>query len=487
MKIKDLKIISYLYLIIPIICFVVGWLKPIISIPVAIILIGIIIKIIRENEKNENEPFISKWNVLVIFEIILIICITAGQGNMFYQSNDWHWRNAIFRDLINFKWPVYYENIDASLTYYIGFWIVPAVFGKIFLQLFGANIAWYLTNFVSLIWCTIGVTLSILWIIKILKIKKDKKIFLTILLFLGFSGLDIVGIWLTKNIAVIYDIHLEWWATKYQFSAMLTQLFWVFNQCVASWLITIMFIDEKKVNNYLTLILLCLPYSPIPFVGLIPLFGVRGIKYLIEAYKNNQIKEFFKDVFSIQNVLSLITILPIYYLYYSNNAATSTGVFRLDTSIFTLKGIGMLLLFYFLEIGIYGIFLLKENKKDELFITALIALLFIPMFKLGLGEDFAMRASIPSLLIIIYYFIKHMMTVKLKNWKTIVLIIIFAIGFVTPLFEYKRAIHYITLTKKINIVADRIKTFSDKSPEGYENFLCVNPKEKSILFKYLSK
>ena len=129
MKIKNLKILKYLYLIIPIICFFVGWLKPIVSIPLSILLLGTIIlfflknkgttEIIDETEKD-NHCFIDSTSIALIFLTVLLICITAGQGNVFYQSEDWHWRNAIFRDLINIKWPVYYEQLDASLTYYRG-------------------------------------------------------------------------------------------------------------------------------------------------------------------------------------------------------------------------------------------------------------------------------------------------------------------------------------------------------------------------------
>ena len=71
-----------------------------------------------------------------------------------------------------------------------------------------------------------------------------------------------------------------------QFSSFTTQLFWVFNQSIVAWIVTIMFIDEKKVNNYMLIILLCLPYAPLPFVGLIPLMATRAVKFLIKFVIN---------------------------------------------------------------------------------------------------------------------------------------------------------------------------------------------------------
>ena len=480
---NKLTIVSYLYLIIPIIVFCIGWLKPIVSIPATITLTIIIVLKIVEVKREKTENFISKKALLIIFGLIIFICITAGQGNLFYQSSDWHWRNAVYRDLINIKWPVYYENSNAIMTYYIGFWMLPAVIGKITLLVFGERIAWIIGNIALLIWCALGVLLSILWIIKSLKIKGRKKLLLTIIVFFGFSGLDILGVFLFKNTQLLKNMHIEWWADTYQFSSIITQLFWVFNQSVVAWLITIMFINEKKINNYLLLILLALPYGPIPFVGLIPLFAIRGIKFLIEVVKENRIAEFIRDMFSVQNILALITILPIYYLYYCNNEAVSSGSFRFDNDLLNLNKIIKLFVFYLFEIGFYVIILAEKNKKNELFWGATIALMFIPMFRIGLAGDFAMRASIPSIVVILYYLIEYMLNMDTQKIINKLLVVIFIFGCITPCLEYARAITTIIRVGKINAVSDALISFSDKTVDGYENFLSSNQK----LFKYISK
>ena len=127
---KKLKLISYLYLIIPIIIFVIGWTKVVFSIPITICLI-VIFKLLCNQIKYRNENIIEFKKIIPIFIIILLICITSGLGGFFYQSSDWDARNAIFRDLVQQDWPVYYEKSNSALTYYIGQWMVPSVFGKI--------------------------------------------------------------------------------------------------------------------------------------------------------------------------------------------------------------------------------------------------------------------------------------------------------------------------------------------------------------------
>lgn len=486
MQSRTLKIYSYIYLILPVLIFFIGYLKPIISIPISIGICVMFFLLIKQ-AIEEKEKVISKIILPILFIVILIICIFAGQGGLFYQSADHHWRNAIFRDLVNFEWPVYYSDSNSALNYYIGHWMVPASIGKIFTPI-SQNIAWQVANISLLIWSAIGVTLAFLWLVKSIKIEKNKSIFLALFIFLFFSGLDIIGT-LFFNKSGLNELHLEWWATNYQFSSMATQLFWVFNQSIVAWLISLMFINEKTVKNFFVLIILCLPYSPLPFAGLMILFAYRGFEYLIRSIKNKDLKNFFKDVFSIQNIISIICILPIYYFYYTTNSSTANNGFRILSNLCTTEGIFKLLVFWFLEIGIYGIIIFSKYKKNGLFYASFLSLLFIPLFAIGGAYDFAMRASIPSITICIYFVIKYLIDSIESNrfkYKEIILISIIILGSITSLFEYGRAINTIRETKNIRAVADRIGTFSDKNPDEYTNFMTKEPQE-TIFFNYVVK
>ena len=100
MNIKILKNLSYMYIILPVVVFMLGWCKPILSIPITIALVCTFLLIYKQH-KDENETFISKKYIMIIFILVTIICILSGHGGLFYQSGDWDARNAIFRDLIN--------------------------------------------------------------------------------------------------------------------------------------------------------------------------------------------------------------------------------------------------------------------------------------------------------------------------------------------------------------------------------------------------
>ena len=482
MSLKSLKYTSYIYLILPVIFFLIGWIKPIISIPFSIAIIAVIFLV----NKNcvDKEQIISTKTITLIFIVLIIICILAGQGGLFYQSNDHHWRNAVFRDLINEEWPVYYEKSDTYLDYYIAHWLVPAGIAKLFLPI-SEIFAWKMGNIALLLWSAIGVTLTFLWITNGIKNKSKKNIIIALLVFIFFSGLDIIGIFKTNN---IIDMHIEWWAAEYQFSSMMTQLFWVFNQAIAPWLITMMFLREKDVKNYFLLIILFLPYAPLPFLGAIPLFACNGFRCLYKSIKEKKIKEFLKDVFSIQNIIALVCILPIYYFYYSLNQATTENGFRILTELLTIEGIMNLLLFWFLEIGIYGIFIYKTYKKSPLFWVVFIGLLFVPLFAMGSARDLAMRASIPFLMVCMVFIIDLLVN-KFDETKQIIvyaLVVLLIIGAITPGFEFTRAIGTVIEKGRLRAVADGIGSFSNKIPDYFANFLAKNT-EDAIFIKYLVK
>lgn len=502
MKANNLKLISYAYLIVPIIIFVIGWIKPIYSIPIIAMLIGISIKIYKQCKKEETEEkILTSKGVGILFFCLTILCILGGHGGFFYQTTDWNERNAIFRDLINHEWPVYYPKTNCALTYYIGQWMVPAILGKIIKCLLSAifgiafvkynDIAFYFGNIILLFWNAFGVLLTSLWLLKTLKINGKKSI-LALVLFFAFSGLDFLGTIFTR-ITYTNSLHIEWWAIFYQYSSMITQLFWVFNQCIPIWIITLIFYNEKRVNNYMLIILLSVPYSPLGTVGLAILLFGKAIILLIESIKEKRFKEFFKDVFSIQNILALISIFPIYLLYYLSNASvqgseTGGGFNILWGYLETAYNKATFVLFLILEVGIYAIVTFKKYRKNLFYYIVFLPLIIIPFFQIGYAFDFSMRASIPALVIIAVWsaecFIEIINRKEITQSLVYVCVIIGLAG-LTPGIEIYRGFYVAYKNQKIINVCDNIRTFDYES--SVSNFLTSNPKESSIFYKYIAK
>lgn len=482
MKLGTLKKLSYIYLVAPIILFILGFVKLYISIPLSI---GLVFAMYKINKKTDSKNKIDKKIIFILLFISLFICFLAGHGCFFSQNPDYHARNAIFRDLINYKWPVIYTKTNCSLSYYIGQWIVPALFGKMFLPI-SHSLAWTMGNIMLLIWNSLGVFLSLMWLTHLLKINTKKKAVIASLIFLLFSGLDVVGL-ITLNKTV--GSHLEWWATFFQFSSMTTQLFWVFNQAIVPWLIILMFFDEDGVQNYGFLGMISLAYGPLPFLGIVVIFISKGIKYFIDAKKNKEINKYFKELFSIQNIIACLCILPVYYFYYSANAATSgDGGFRLMTEYIDIHILKRFVLFYILEIGVYLVLLYKEHKNDYLYYVVGISLIIIPFFQIGQALDFCMRVSIPFIVIIDYWCIKYLMNDKKRTIQWNILLVVLVLGMVTSYTEISRGVDIYKNNIKLHTgyLYDDWKTLGNKNPKEYQNFLVKNYK-KTNYYKYLSK
>lgn len=94
--------------------------------------------------------------------------------------------------------------------------------------------------------------------------------------------------------------------------------------------------------------------------------------------------------------------------------------------------------FYMLEAGIYLVCLKDRGINRALFWGTALWLLAIPLIKVGSSLDFCMRASIPALILIMFWLIDALDT-RARTPMTWVLIGIFLIGSITSLHEMKSA------------------------------------------------
>lgn len=407
---KGITLITYIYLVLPFLIFSIGWFRAYIAVPVAIIVAYCGWKAWREAP--------SFWCPEINLDSIVKICFIAtvlgiwifysGVGKLAWQNKDHLYRNAIFQVLVDYKWPVYNWDIiegiyskgtATSLIYYIGFWLPAAVVGK----LFGLS-AGYLFQ---VVWAWVGVILVYYYLCA----RKRKLVIWPVVLLIFFSGLDILGVFATgTNIFTISnDSHIEWWVGTYQYSSMTTQLFFVFNQAIPAWLVTI-FAMEQKNNRSLIFLLSTLELtSTFPFVGLIPYtaFWMLSRFYELphrEVHRRKRLilwmNSFLKDSLTIQNLLGggLIGILSFFYLW-GNIAATGVASQSVSSIVSHIPWIRYFI-FIILEVGIYLALIYKYHKKEAVYYVTAGLLILIPLMK-GYSGDFCMRASIPALFVLL--------------------------------------------------------------------------------------
>lgn len=503
-KFKNIAISAYVYITLPIIIFFLTWLRWYIGISMTVILVfGLIVLLKKDYLNNKVEISLPIKHLIGISLVILIWTWLSGQGGFFYQTNDQHWRNAIFRDLINFEWPVIYPDTGNALVYYLMHWIVPALFGKLF--------GWTGGNIALLIWTYAGLMITYLLIVYVTKGRAIKQIWIAAIVFITWSGLNNIGADITNifgsslhagsNIMIsnIDDGAQEWWlrsATQsydycYQYSGNDTLLSWVYNQTIVPWIAIPLILENRKVRTFAFLGLAILPYAPIPFMGFFPIFAAFAIPYYICKIRERNYKILFKETFSIPNLAGICTVFPVFWAFYKCNEMSSFGLY-MPLKAFDLKRIVLLLLFYLVECGMYIILIYRKYKKDLLYYTIGISLLIIPIFRIGSGCDFCMRASIPPLFILMIMVLKYIFDMGTEFKKSYaILIVVLTIGASNPLMYYVERCMEISDAKQFPVVADDIKTLSDKQLidkkyGDFKNFLSQKPESK-FFYKYLAK
>ena len=505
-----------LYLVLPIIFFFIGWLRIGIGILLSSLLLlssYFFIKKIKELIAEDAVIVLSKEYFFTFIILFLFLLSTGNTGFIGSWGVDIPWRNAIYQDLIRYSWPVIYDYSHSMLCYYMMFWLVPA---KI-TALLGLNEVG--SNVILFIWMYIGLLLVFFLLCNILRVDRNHVIYIAIL-FLFFSGINTIGM-LIKSIFInpdplIGDVpgRLGWSFADYDINGMrsvyiIRSVFLciadVYNQFFAIAISTFLFLRFKMNVDCIAFIgLLALPYSPIGFIGF---FIVVLFQYLVTLLngKNESLMHCFRSFFSLTNILSILAIIPVFYLYFSMNVHASSlltkpgssnvGFLYVALDQYNIFRVAMLIVYYISYFGLYTYLLFPYYKKSSLYWSVIFCLLVFPFFKIGGGEDFNYNATICPFLILftlIAEILINMLKFHQVSMRGIVLTSLLSIAMLTPIIQistaFRAAYLYDVPCYKWNAWDINLKqdSFADKNINGFSNFLS-NAYDKSLFFRYCAK
>jgi len=467
---KNIEIFSLVYIIIPYIIFAFGWLK----LPIAMVLsLLITISAVLYIKKLDNkEVYLQNKNLkyfLITILILLVWCLLSGMGGFGFQNNpDWEKNNAIFHDLFLNKWPVIYK--DYSLVYYLGYYLPIGLVMKLF--------GWNIGYLVSFLWGFSGLILAVYW----LKRLSGSFSPFIILLFIFFSGLDILGL-ITKfslfpdpeGLSYFKQVGcIEWWAGFFQLSSMTTTLFWVPQYAMQGWLLTGLILNNiqnhNSSRNLLFLWALCIFGVPLVFLAIIPII-FAGI------YKTKKLKE----LFSFQNFIAAPFIILVFMAYFTSKAFKDpfNAMSNYMQSPYFLV---IYVLFTLIEFGLYAIVIHKYFKNDVIWNVTLISMILMSFIRLGGGNEFVMRGSACYLFIFFIYIIRALWQKSLTKPEKAALAIFFVIGAFTPFLEIKRSVtHY---SAEIPVLS---KQYSVMELYKYRNNYQYLGDKEAFFWKYLAK
>ena len=370
LNLSIIMILGYLYLILPYMIFLITWVKYFISIPSLILVIIATYFTIKDTKKHYNILYnFNLFSLILLFIIITIWVILLGVGNICLPSGDTiYGRYAVFKDLIEFPFPIIYPENGYGFVYYFAHWIIPAIFGKIF----NYNVA----NIILILWTSLPLFLTLILLSMYLNKIKTKQIFIILLIFILFTPPSLI-------------FHIEGNTGSgllTYFSTSLGNIASYFNQGPAIYLMSVLFLLQKNSFNFAFLGLSIMLYSPYATLGIIPFMIAKAI-IEISADKNE-----LKNIFSVSNILSSISIFPILLLYFSSTATKSDGL----RFVLTDYPVLYLIELFMIKFGIIFILLFKYNKKNYLFYVSLFTLIAVSLIQYAYDHNFH-RTNITAL------------------------------------------------------------------------------------------
>lgn len=493
--------VGFLYLLVPICIFLCTWIRWYIGIPAAVILsLGFVALMRGTYLESQERIVVPVYHFLVIAILFLVWVWTTGIGNFFVSAYDHPWRIAIFRDLINFSWPVVYTETGNALVYYLLYWMVPALFGKAF--------GWAVGNIALLVWTYIGILITFFMLLYACGSKTKGEIIAAAILLFGWSGLNTIGG------AIVQIININ----PYQFFALNCQEDWlntlyngysfnflyrpnsgalnqIYNQTTPLWIATLLTLDNQKRPKNFAFIGLCLfPFAPLPFIGLLIIMLVFFCVQLRKSIKQHITASLVKGLFSIQNLTAAVIITPIMGMFFFCNTTVSSesgGFYLLPLELFDHFRVTGIVLFWIFQFGVIAALIFPKYKRSYLFYTLVISLVLIPFVEFGQhgGRDFCMNASLPALFLLMVLTLRYLNERVIKkelSFRNLLIVIVLALSMLSPIQDIAAKLDAIGDQNKFPIVNDYVYTISDKPVEGYENFLSSNY-ENTTFFKYIAK
>lgn len=424
MSIKKQNIVfaALLFLLMPTVIFIIGWYKWYLVVGVLVLLAIISIlsyKTICGHYLGEQFE-IPIINLFLLFILILGIVVISGIGGFSSQSGDHVARNPVFYDLIFHDWPVIYHQTNTALTYYIGFWLLPAAIAKLFIP-FGQNIAWVVGNTALALESALFFFLSALNIYVCIETEsvstanngnRNKKSYWALLtipiLLLLFAGLNELG----SMLLVLKDhsgylsgfLAQKDWYYHIAYNGNFVAMAYTFNSFFPSLLAASLFYSVRGWGKglYVVLLLGTVMSAPLPLIGFAAVVVCLGAVDIVRCLRTNGFNGLKNLIFEYLSPINLIALAVTLLLipYYMGNSLMSIKAQDLSQDILAY------LIFCLCEFGIIGAILFRQKKGDALYWISLVLLAAIPWLRLEKAVDWGLRVPTFPLLFLSFFVIE---------------------------------------------------------------------------------
>lgn len=420
---------ALIYLALPVLIFLGAWFK----LPVALVLAGTAAFGLRQAlagaDLGRRDGLPALPVALAAVAAALAWSTFGGAGHFLFANSDWITRDAVLRDLTLSAWPPRYGSAghaDVILRAPIGYFLPAAALGAWLGVAAAHTILW--------LWTAAGVALFLL----LLPLpERASRLALALAVVVLFSGMDIVG-WLAfEPRPPQAGDHLEWWARWFQYSSHTTQLFWVPNHALPGWIAAALFHRHWRAPEFPRfapmLVAAIALWSPFAAIGMVPFYALLAGRLLGTGD--------WKEI-RLGALLPALLILAVCALYFSLDIAAVPARMAMRSPQQLAAFLSFYLPFIILECGlaILALYLLGADRR--LLTASFVALLILPLFQMGPGNDLVMRASIPALAMLCLLALIELQRGELwaRPAAASLLVAVLAIGAITPLEEFYRSL-----------------------------------------------
>lgn len=380
--------LALLYLVVPLFLFFAFFIRLELAIPACALIAFLLIEIVRRT--RWRAPVASPWiYVYFLFLVLLWLWLSHGPGGL-HQNVDWFKHHAITNFLTENPWPAegrVGDLGDATLRYSLGWYLVPALVLKITGGAF--------QNLVLLAWSALGVILFFSLLPSTVGNARAAML-IAPLVFIVFGGADLLGAFLS-GYGAGPKYHFEWWASWIEFPANTTSLYWVPQHALPAWLGIALLMRQNTrptLLRYAALLTSAIAFwSPFIAMGLLPFLAALAWRH--------GLKNLAFDWRAVAATFLLAGPLGLYLVAGAESIPAgfiaSVPCIPDHPHCFTW---GSYALFLFIEITLVLIILFLRNPKENFLVAAAITLCLIPLYRIGIYNDFAMRASIPALAVL---------------------------------------------------------------------------------------
>lgn len=429
--------LAALYLLAPLVPFAALWLAPI---PAVLLLAGVTGALFALGRPDlRDRTWVSA--AVIAGVVALAWSLMSGViGHFALPTFDWAKHIAILGDLQRSHWPTTVTSPTLHgghtffLRYYLGWYLVPALVGKVL----GA--AWMLRA--AELWTALGAALALALVIQ--RFRSIPSRIAAAAGFAAFSGLDLLGGWVTGGIVGTPRLgdftHLDTWSMPpYEYSSNTTSLLWVPQHAIGSWLGVLLVFEATRRRRPALLALAVFAaifWSPFAALGVLPFAVVAAVRMLRDRVPWRPI-----GVLAPCGVMGAGALVLVAYLTASAGDIPSSWAWDATQD----PGFpGLYLLFVFFEVVLlFGLATLVGARPDWMAWTALVSLILIPLIVYGDYNDLSRRASIPGLAVIAMLVLRAAFDPSIDRGRGFVrpsrLLLFVAIGFaaVTPVVEMK--------------------------------------------------